>query len=321
MKKSPLLITAIVFVLTFGALMGFEMLRARVTARNLLRINMADLGTSITDGADFWLLSTVKDLARHFGSTGKATSEHLKDILDEHSVSLICDVGEDAVIKASSEDAISGYDMMSAEQSREFVEMMNSVDAWVQDEKEMGFDGRIFKFAGARYPESGGFIQAAWNEDVFNKYVVQRVLGLTRSHHIDQHGYIVMANPDGSIVSHINPSLIGADFSTLTGIDPASVEKGEMFEMTLDGTPVFAMMDDVRGFMSLAVIPKSDIYDARNKIMPIVAVTLAIIFTVLYFTIKAILAANDREMAFAYELDFAKTIQMSVLPTVFPSMV
>ncbi len=321
MKKSPLLITAIVFVLTLGVLMTFEVLRARFTARSLLRINLSDLGTSITDGADFWLLSTVKELAAGFGSSGKVTNERLKRLLEEYSVSIICDVGEDAVIKASSEDGTVGFNMLSSEQSREFVEMLKTESAWVQNEREMGYDGkRVFKFAAAAYPEDGGFVQAGWSEDVLNRYIVQRVLGLTRSRHIDQHGYIVMANHDGKIVSHISPALIGMDFHEVTGLVPGSVEKGAMFEMTLDGTAMFAMLDDVRDFIALAIVPKSDIYDSRNMIMPIVAVTLGILFTILYFTMRAVFAANDRETAFAYELDFAKTIQMSALPAEFPSM-
>ena len=279
---------AAVFTLRKG-----ETIRAERDVETLLRINYRDVSTGFTDRADYQLVSIARELAARLGSSGRlAAGGDLAALCAEQEIAEIYDVDARGIVVGGSR--IVGADMRRGAQSAAFLALLEpgAPDAMAQREMPRSSDGKVFKYAAARYPDGSGYLEVGWTEERFLRFLRQRAFGYTRSWHIDERGYIVFVDADGTITSHADMSLAGRSLREATGLDPASVPTGTLFRATIAGEPMFCYAGPVRDYLAVLAEPVADAFASRDRFLPRMAAVLLAVFAALFALVSAMLRSR-----------------------------
>ena len=284
-----LALVAVSFLTATAVLWKGETVRARNDVETLLKINYRDVSTGFTDRADYQLISIAREIAGRLGSSGRLSSEEVDSICADQEIAEIYDVDTRGIVVAGSR--IIGADMSRGRQSSAFLKLLEpgAPDAMSQAEMPRSSDGRIFKYAAARFPDGSGYLEVGWTKERFDRYLRQRALGYTRSWHIDERGYIVFVDRDGVITSHADMSLAGKTLPEATGLDPATVPTGTLFRATIGGEEMFCYAGPVRDYLAVLADPVDDAFASRDRFMPRMAAVLLFVFAALFAFISLML--------------------------------
>ena len=284
-----LVLVAVSFCVAAFTLWKGETIRAEKDVRTLLQLNYRDLDKAFTDRADYQLATIARDLAERFGTSGKLASEDIDAICDEEEISEIYDVDARGIVVGGSR--IVGADMHRGSQSAEFLRLLepDAPPTLSQPDMPRSSDGKVFKYAAARFPDCSGYLEVGWSEERFLKYLRQRAYGYTRSWHIDERGYIVFVDSSGTVTSHTDMSLAGKPLQEATGLNPATVPTGTLFRATIGGEPMFCYAGPVRNYLAVLANPVSDVFASRDRFLPRMAAVQLAIFAALFAFISLLL--------------------------------
>lgn len=274
-------------VATFTLWKG-ETIRARRDVETLLKLNYRDVTTAFTDRADYQLTTIARDLTKRFGTSGKLAAEDVAAICEEEEIAEIYDVDARGIVVGGSR--LVGEKVHGAQWS-EFLRLLDpdGPESFAQPDRPRTSDGKVFKYAAARYPDQSGYIEVGWSEERFLKFLRQRAYGYTRSWHIDERGYIIFVDADGRITSHTDMTLAGKTLFEATGLDPATVPTGTLFRATINGMPMFCYAGPVRNYLAIAADPVEDAFASRDRFMPRMAVVQLMVFAALFAFISLML--------------------------------
>ena len=283
-----LILVAVSFCVAAFSLWKGETIRAEKDVRALLELNYRDVSTAFTDRVDYQLTTIARDLAKRLGTSGKLASEDVAAICDEEEIAEIYDVNVHGVVVGGSR--LVGV-KVHGEQWSEFLRILepDGPDSFAQPDRPRTSDGKVFKYAAARFPDRSGYIEVGWSEDRFLKYLRQRAYGYTRSWHIGERGFIVFADSDGIVTSHSDMSLAGRPLQEATGLDPATIPIGTLFRATIAGEPMFCYAGPVRDYLAVLANPAADVFASRDRFLPRMATNQLVIFAALFAFIALLL--------------------------------
>jgi serine phosphatase RsbU (regulator of sigma subunit)/anti-sigma regulatory factor (Ser/Thr protein kinase) len=283
-----LLLVAVFFCLAASILWKGETMRAEKDVAELLRINYRDVATGFTDRADYQLTGIARDLAARFGTSGKLAAEDVAAICAEEEIAEIYDVDATGTFVGGSR--LVGEKVHGDQQSGFLVLLdPDGPETVSQPDRPRTSDGKVFKYAAARYPDGSGYLEVGWSEERFLKHLRQRAWGYTRSWHIDERGFIVFVDSAGTVTSHSDMSLAGKTLREATGLDPAAIPTGTVFRAVIDGMPMFCLAGPVRDYLAVLADPVDDAFASRDRFMPRMAAVQLGVFALLFLAVSRML--------------------------------
>ena len=282
-------LVAVSFLIAQAVLWKGETMRAQKDADLLLRINYRDVATGFSDRADYQLAMTARDLAVRFGTSGKLAAEDVAAVCEEEEVQEIYDVDATGTVVGGSR--LVG-ESVHGEQWSEFLRLLEpgGPESYAQPDRARTSDGKVFKYAAARYPDDSGFVEVGWSEERFLKYLRQRAYGYTRSWHVDERGWIAFVDKDGILTSHADMSLAGRSVRDALGLDPAEIPMERLFRAMVLGEEMFCFAGPVRdGYWALLADPVADAFASRDRFMPRMAMVQLVIFAALFALVSRML--------------------------------
>ena len=286
---------ALFFVL-FCAVRAVESRRAFGEARELAARACDDMAATISRMADKSLISVAGLVATGIDAA-TATDELARAKRDAFAVTEVHVIDTNGVIVATTVPADKFYRMDSGEQSAEFLRLLHGETEFAQRLRPKANGGDVMRYAGVSLP-GGGFLQVALDEEAFRRSLVSRAAGVTETTPVGIGGYMIVATPDGTIVSAPKrlSGLLGtrlSDFPENRG-GRFSGDGGmrELFRFSMHGVPSFGWYDMAGEFPVLVVQPASEIFAAREKMLQTLlaaGLPVAVLFVVCFhFVLKRI---------------------------------
>ncbi len=284
------------FLVAVSVLWKGETIRALRDVEVLLEINYRDVTTGFSDRADYQLSMTAKEIAERLGTSGKLAAEDVAALCEEEEIQEIYDVGADGIVAGGSR--LVGGDLSKGEQSGAFMRVLDPTHppTWAQPDMPRSSDGRLYKYAAARFPDFSGYIEVGWSEERFLKYLHQRAFGYTRSWHVDERGWIAFVDRNGILTSHADMSLAGRSVQDALGLDPAALPQKKFFRAEISGEEMCCYAGPVRdGYWVLLADPSADAFASRNRFMPRMGAVQLFVFAALFAFISRMLRKRVAE--------------------------
>ncbi|MCQ2087618.1 MAG: SpoIIE family protein phosphatase [Bacilli bacterium] len=343
-----------------------------------LQQNVKDLRDDVDNLIDEELLEIceiIKDnVAPIIASSGDLNAAMTANLSgDGFSISEVHLIGNDNVIKYSSNPVLVNYDMSSNEQSKAFECLLHDKEFFSQPIMQPGSNeaaGNRMKYAGIKLDSNSSdlsYLQVGINEEKYHNLLDEKVQRSAHYRHIGNKGFIIVANPDGTVISTVYggnvTSKIGLSTLKLNEMGKYQGKEGN-FEYNF-----YTYAEYVEGYyiIALADVEESDL--SSNITLATISLTeifaFLILYGILYIVIKHRVVdsivnvgksltkitkgdfdikvhenkskefkelsrdinrtvnslkkyADEEKKKIESELQFAKNIQHSALPTVFP---
>ena len=215
----------------------------------------------------------------------------LKEIASVLNVDSICVSDGEGVLIASTEPGFLGFHMDSTEQSGEFMPAIeDKTFELVQDPQERGIDHVIVQYAGVARLDAPGIVQIAYESgNVFDYADIELMRDIMRALPIGHEGrFLVLEDGDDPVVfASGDPSENGCRLSEL-GFHHDPVLPDSVF---IRGKQYFCqrvhIQDEPRRV--LAVMPKSEVFGARNRAMVFLLVFFLVFFVLLFYVLDRLI--------------------------------
>ena len=275
----------------------------RVETQKIFTVAMGDVEEDIREKSDNHLLSIAELVRDAYEETpGVALSE----LVEAYGIVEINVVGEDGVIRDSTEADSINYDMNKAAQSKEFVDRLREDEYFVQEYGLRGKDGETFRKYAAYRLKEGGFIQVGYDTAQFHGMLSFFAVDYTKNRHVGTGGFIVVLDEDLCIVdenwdegkkhvSHIGltPPAEMENRKTATALYYANVGRGGTPENPESHMYVFKF---VEGFCIVAAMPETEATFMRDASLYtgifMQTVIFAALFVLIYILIKRVILNN-----------------------------
>ena len=311
---------------------------AKHKTEELLEYASKDLGVTIGIMVDGQLAATAETVIDDMGGELKNLSvEECRKLTKVHGIDEVCLMDGKGVIVASSEPTTIGFDMSSAEETREFMACTNKTVPYVsQDFRGSRAIKRdiLRKYLAVPFPKGEGFIQVGYDASRLASLFAKRYNELMKTWQFGEAGCFVCADArTGELLFDVYDGNDGArevrgKFLQDYGLDPQGLpdDKTVTFRATLFGVPCFCRNFTYLGFRILPTVPENEFYSMGLKITLSAAAILLIVFGIFCYTIGKIETANKaialmrktEDERREKDMRMAKSIQSNVLPTMFP---
>ena len=276
---------------------------AKRQARVIIAERLRDLSMDVTEwrenyktlrkNTDSGSLAKTRMLARiiQYDPEILKNDARLKELASVLNVDSICVSDGDGVLIASTEPGFLGFRMDSTEQSAEFMPATkDKAFELVQDPQERGIDHLIVQYAGVARLDAPGIVQIAYESDnVFNYSDIELMREIMKALPIGHEGrFLVLEDGDDPVVfASGDPSENGRRLSEL-GFRRDPVLPDSIF---LLGKPYFyqrvQIPDEPRRV--LAVMPKGEVFGARNRAMFFLLGFFLVFFALLYYVLDRLI--------------------------------
>lgn len=257
---------------------------------SLLSTGISDVETDISDRSDTNLLSITRRIGgvidrQREENPEEITQEYLTQLAQENSIAEINIIDSSGIISVSTDAEYVGFNMASGDQSSAFMVLLHGTEEYVQEYQPISYDSSVSrKFAGVTL-DSGGFVQVGYDAENFQADLASEVVGLTRSRHIGNTGYTVIADQNQTIVS----DRMGNEGKKLKDIgmpeDLSSDEEGQTAKAEINGDKVYWMYGTNEGYYIVSVYPVTEADFSRNMVTYMTIFLAIIIFVVLFLEI------------------------------------
>lgn len=204
------------------------------------------------------------------------------------------------VIYSSNLDVID-YDMRSAEQSSDFLALLDEGGPmyYYQDVRQRGIDNVKFRYIGRRLAKHKGFLQIGFDEDHYYQSVVNGLLeGCTHHRRIGDSGSIYIIDSKGSIVSA--PKFFEGTDIKQTGLDLNLINEqatNTLFTADVLGESSYCMCTKYNGrYTIIAVQPISEATVKRDTALAasttFVFAIFMLLFGLIYWLMKKLVVRN-----------------------------
>lgn len=266
---------------------------------NIICTTLDDIENDIEDTSDINMLEetgrvkqkTAAVLETLHGADVYTVNEALRRITEEEELSEMSIADADNIIIYSSQDEYIRFDMNANEDTRAFDALNHGAESVVQPVRENAYRGEgdyeLFqKYAGIPL-EGYGYLQIAISSQTFQRQIDEKVNYIAVNRHIGQSGYVIIANPQDTIVSNANGDENGATGQTLSelGLVFDKDALNETFTGTINGKPFFCMARFVEGYYIIGAVPQSEVQSVRNREAILNTITEIIIFALMFFCI------------------------------------
>ena len=216
---------------------------------------------------------------------------HMMELVSVLNVDSICVSDREGVLIASSEPGFLGFRMDSTEQSREFMPAItDKAFELVQAPQERGIDHVIVQYAGVARLDEPGIVQIAYEADnVFNVSDIEVMRDIMKALPIGHEGrFLILEDGDDPVVfASGDLSENGCRLSEL-GFRRDPVLPDSVF---IRGNPYFyqsvKIPDEPRRV--LAVMPKSEVFAARNRALLFLFGIYVVFFLLFFFLLDLLI--------------------------------
>ena len=348
----------------------------KIETQEIFTTAIDDVEADIKGKSDAQVLGVTEKIKLEYERNPNVSLRMLADEYEVMEINVVNDAG--IIIKSTEADVMNQYDMNTTKRSREFIEMMEIQDSFVQGYGRRGNDGSTWRKYAAVNLQKGGFIQVGYDADQFHRIINEVVVDVAKHRRVGTKGFVAVCDNTLSLV--IDNEYAGIHISSI-GIEPPQ----EMKEGKVSSTLYYADIVDgksdlsekymyvfkfVEGYCVIAAMPEAEamfIRDASIYTSIFMQVLIfAALFVFIYILIKRVIIDNLKKIndtlgkiaegdlnvivdvrsneefsslsddinstvsvlkqyiaeaaaRIDKELEYAKQIQLSVLPTNFPT--
>ena len=309
---------------------------AMAHARQTLLRGIKEAVEDVMSSPDVPLYYVGSAITRHYRTPEELSKVSVAEIMSRYHIDELNVVDGKGVVICGTL-AKPGFDFNSTEKTREYLDLLDGVDTMSQPFRAAVEDVSIVrKYIGVAFPDHDGFVQIGFDQRRMASDIDYCLRELSLDWTVGDNGFLIISRRStGEIVScgsqQWSGPISGAKAETLVsvGIDVFNIPKRplEVFETVIYGEKHLCVCDSAGEYHRVfAAIPMSDVRNERKREVIIVAAVLFVVLTVavlialwlssLIYKLK--LEKIAKAKAEARELNTAKTIQMSSLPTEFP---
>ena len=265
-----------------------------IQADSMMTQTLADVESEVRDASEANIIKLAYEVESEIGS------KSLDEIAKEHDVAEIDVIDKNGIITDCTNKDFIGFDMSSGEQSAEFLCLLGDKKEYVQDYGPISFDQSISrKYAGVK--SGDGFIQVAYDAEMFQREMGDRIEKAAAYKHVGGTGFVVIFDlyfnvasaPEGVIASalrsYINPA-----------VDTYIENDLETFDLEYRGEACIGQKKCKEGYTMLAVIPREEAYKMKNVALYVNSfmqvLTYGLLFAIVYLLIKLIIVDKIRKV-------------------------
>ena len=283
---------AVLFCIFIGVVWLATTMSSMEFARQLAESRVRELGISVRALSDRHMLHTAHVLANAVGSADKATNGQLYRLLGLFNVSEIHVIGDDGIIHHSTVPADINWNMAGGEQSAEFLQLLHGVEELTQPLQPKANGGTPIRYVGVRFPEGGGFLQAALDEESFQRNLRDHAEDIAELLRVRAHGFVLLANED-LVVQSTPPGVnipLGSSLADFLNMSPEQLrnERPEtLFRADTRRGPAFCYLSSsIPGLTLLVIQAEPDVFAQRNALIPVLAAAELPLFLVFFLLVS-----------------------------------
>ena len=273
----------------------------RVETQEVFTTAINDVEADIKGKSDAQLLHIARDVKDAYESDPDGDLAH---ITSQYGIVEINVVSADGIIQRSTEPDSVGYDMKSKEQSREFVDTLQSEDSFVQMYGPRGKDGSVWRKYAALRLDDGGFIQVGYDAEQFHRMLDEFVVDVTKNRHVGTGGFVAVLDETLSLV--IDDDYSGASVSVIGIEPPPEMREGKTATALYYADIVDGKSDQsetymyvfkfVEGYCIVAAMPETEAVFMRDASLYtsifMQVIIFATLFVFIYILIKRVIINN-----------------------------
>ncbi len=304
----------------------------------LLTYSILDLRDTVVGAIDTMLNHVAVSAVRRFGKVAEYPIDKVSAVADLFDIDELNIVDRTGRIVASNDPDCLGVDMGAKDETRPFLALTNGVTNTVsQPFRRHAYSSSRRKYLGVPFPGGDGYVQVGLDEKRMSKMLPTLLGYIFDEWLVGEKGCFLCADMATDLLIS-NPSRHRDEAKTLTeaGFDVSKapggkdgrlpsvegLESSETFVQNLFGERSFCRNYVFAGHRLLSVVPYSEYHDARDILVAVMAVMLAIVLGGFAISLARISGDSERIKAFyaaenearAKEMEIAKTIQTSALP-------
>jgi sigma-B regulation protein RsbU (phosphoserine phosphatase) len=233
----------------------------------------------------------------------------LQSLADKYGVKEINVVRKDGLITDSTEaDVINSYNMNSKPQSKEFVDKLQSQNAFVQDYSPRGKDETVWRKYAAVNLSGDGFIQVGYDAEQFHQVLNEFVIDVTKNRHVGTNGFVAVCDDKLNIV--IDNEYFGMHISAIGITPPDEMSEGRTatslyYADVVDGKTELSekymyVFKFVEGYCLIAALPYSEatfmLSASLYTSIFMQVLIFAGLFVFIYILIKRVIITNLRKI-------------------------
>ena len=307
--------------------------RADLQTKSMLDFAMLDYDATVMAAIDSMLMHAADSIVADLGSPSPQPADRMALFASQRELDEINVVAPDGRILASTDPNLVGVSMTEKKQAAEFMVLTNGTRHAFSQPFRQGAHNPEFrrKYVGVAFPKGNGFIQVGIDESHVTKMFPSIMDFIFEGWLLGSTGFYLCADvTDGHLISNPARHRDEAQFLSETGYnpdDPVVREDGKTtFRQRLFGDLCDCRAAIYCGYRVIACLPPAEYYSARTFYAAVMAVILAVVFTVFVLLFRRIDMDADRLKAFyaaeeaarAKDMEIAKTIQTSALPNALP---
>ena len=201
-------------------------------------------------------------------------------------------VDGDGIIRISTVDEYLGYDMHSGEQSAEFLCLLNGTDVFVQDIKEISYDGKTrMYYAGAALKQTKGFLQVGLTEETYyatcERYMITRIM----DERIGREGYYLLIDGEQKVIGSPRDAYNDEVLNLPEDIKELA-ETGRVARCNVYGTDSYVGARAFRNNIMLVIYPVAEAWETWNVAMIVLIIIYAAVFVILFVLINRLMAKH-----------------------------
>ncbi|MBO6121426.1 MAG: SpoIIE family protein phosphatase [Kiritimatiellae bacterium] len=313
--------------------------QAEENTQTQLDYAVLNLHDTVAGAIDTMLGHIARTAVRHIGSAQVMSLERMAAGAKELDIDEVSTVSREGIVIASNDPRSIGVDMTASPVLNEFMELTNGVTATVSQPFRAHARNPNFraKYLAAAFPGGDGYVQVGLEESRLKK-MLPSILGYIFDEWLlGEKGFFLCADMDtGRLIS--NPSRHRGEARTLAeaGYDTEGARRyeviadgknmGRTFVQTLFGEKCFCRAFLFGGHRFVAALPEREYYGGRNMLAVVFGVTFLVVLGAFAILLDRIFRDSDRLKRFyaaeddrrAKDMEIAKTIQNSALPTAAP---
>ena len=273
----------------------------KVETQELFAAAINDVEATVKAKSDAALLEIVQGVKAEYESNSSIALATLKE---KYNVVEINVIDSSDKVEKSTDDGNVGYDMNLSEQSKEFVDVLEVQDSFVQKYSPRGIDGSVWRKYAAIKLADGGFIQVGYDAEQFHAMLDDFVVDVTKNRHVGTSGFVAVLDETLSLV--IDNEYSTAHVSTI-GINPPDEMKEGKTATTIYYADIVDGKTDlsekhmyvfkfVEGYCIIASMPESEAVFMRDASLDtsifMQVIIFATLFVFVYILIKRVIINN-----------------------------
>ena len=275
----------------------------RVETQEVFTTAINDVETDIKGKSDAALLEIAKRIKEEYEANPAVS---LAELASRHNVVEINVVNGEGFVENSTDDGNRGYDMSRSEQSKEFLDVLNNQNDFVQKYSPRGIDGSVWRKYAAVKLSGDGFIQVGYDTEQFHAMLDDFVVDVTKNRHVGTRGFVAVLDETLMLVVDKDNEYYGRSVSVIGIEPPEEMKEGKTATALYDADIVDGKSDlsekhmyvfkFVEGYCIVAAMPDAEATFMRDASLYtsifMQIIIFATLFVFIYILIKRVIINN-----------------------------